>query len=111
MNKFYWESVGECVNQVYAIEADNWEAAKKIAFADMKAGDILAECPPSAVIEGPYDGYHFIDKEQCEEYVRLCRGSWDGDSWLENVYYWDDDIETLYDSNYKVLDSSEDFDE
>jgi hypothetical protein len=46
MNRYYWESVGECVNQVYAIEADNWEAAKKIAFADMKAGDILAECPP-----------------------------------------------------------------
>ena len=40
--KFYHESVGECVNQVYEINADTWEDAKKKAFNDMAVGDYNA---------------------------------------------------------------------
>ena len=39
--KFYHESVGECVNQVYEINADTWEDAKKRLSMIWPLGTIL----------------------------------------------------------------------
>jgi hypothetical protein len=107
--KFYRESVGECVSQVYDVEATDWEAAKKTAFAEMDEGDRLAMCPASAIkVDDDYKDYHYIDKDECEEYATLCKGAYtsDGDGgekWLENAWYYDDNPEVLFNGKYELI--------
>ena len=68
---------GECVNQVYEINADTWEDAKKKAFNDMAVGDYIAMCDENAVKEcDNWRDYHYIDEEMCEKYARLGKGCW-----------------------------------
>jgi len=105
-NKFYRESVGECVCQVYEIEADNWGEAKKIAFEEMKEGDRLAECPSSAIkTDEDYPDYHYIDKDACTEYTVLCKGTWatkepsGAEYWESDAWFFDDAPETYFNSS------------
>lgn len=98
---YYWMSVGECVCQVYRIDADNWEEAKKIAFTEMREGDVLAECPPEAVKQDDdYPEYHYIDEKACTKYAELCRGTWattpDGrEYWESRAWYFSDEPEAF----------------
>lgn len=102
--KFYRESVGECVSQVYEIEANSWEEAKKVAFEDMKEGDILAECPSNAVKQNEtYPEYHEIDKSLCENYATLQKGTWANtpsgeEYWEDRVWYFSDEPEIFLNS-------------
>ncbi|CAM4277459.1 hypothetical protein [Enterocloster bolteae] len=109
--KFYHESVGECVNQVYEINADTWEDAKKKAFNDMAVGDYIAMCDENAVKEcDNWRDYHYIDEEMCEKYARLGKGCWatylnsDIEYWEERVYSFSDAPDTYLDSNGDVFD-------
>lgn len=118
MKKYYYESVGEVVNQVYEIKATSWEEAKKVAFKDMEEGDNIAECPPSAVKEyNKFPEFHYIDKEQCTEYATLCKGTWalkpSGEEYYEDeALYFDDDTENFYNNNFeKFEDWKQDEDE
>lgn len=110
--KFYHESVGECVNQVYEIEAKTWEEAKKIIFDDMAVGDYIAMCDGSAVKE--YDnwpGYHHIEENMCEKYARLEKGCWANyaesniEYWEDRVYIFSDDSDTYLDANGDEFDN------
>ena len=108
--KFYWESVGEVVSQVYEIEdVNDFKEAKRKAFPDMDEGDFIALCKPNDVLwNTPYDGYATLDEDECEEYAKLEKGAWSIDSngkeiWLENAWYWSDDPETLYDGDYELI--------
>lgn len=103
---FYFESVGECVSQVYEVAANSWEEAKKIAWNLMAEGDILAECDEDA-IEDDFNGeYHRINKDMATNCAELIKGAWvtnpddpDGpDNWLDDVWYWSDDPEELLSS-------------
>lgn len=86
---FYYESIGEVVDQVYKVKARSWEEAKQKAFSRMAEGDILVECPPEAVkTDDRWPEYHYIDESLCTNYARLERGTWinrDGGS-----EYWED---------------------
>ena len=104
--KFYHESVGECVNQVYETDAHSWDESKKITFGNMKVGDRLAECPPSAVKQdAQYSDYAYIADDMCVKYAKLEKGIWaqrepsGQEYWEENVYYFDDQPEEYLDSN------------
>lgn len=104
--KFYHESVGECVNQVYEIGANTWEEAKKVAFDDMAVGDYIAMCDSDAVKE--YDNwpdYHYIEVDMCKAYARLENGCWSTrlDS---NDEYWEDRVFTFSDEPDTYLDRS-----
>jgi hypothetical protein len=98
---YYRMSVGECVNQVYKVDAKSWEEAKNVAFADMREGDVLAECPPEAVKQyDDYSEYHYIDENLCTEYATLHRGTWANtpsgrEYWEESAWYFDDAPETF----------------
>ena len=98
---YYRMSVGECVNQVYKVDAKSWEEAKKVAFPDMKEGDVLAECPPGAVRQDEYyPEYHFIDKNLCTEYAELRKGTWANtpsgrEYWEGRAWYFTDSPETF----------------
>jgi hypothetical protein len=99
--KFYHESVGECISQVYKIEANSWEEAKKAAFDNMKEGDILAECSPNAVKKNEtYPEYCYIDENLCENYATLQKGTWANtpsgrEYWEDCVWYFSDKPETF----------------
>ena len=97
---YYRMSVGECVCQVYRIDADNWDEAKKVAFPDVREGDVLAECPPEAVRQyEDWPEYHYIDENLCTEYATLHRGTWANtpsgrEYWEERAWYFSDKPET-----------------
>ena len=100
-NNYCCESIGEVVSQVYEVEANTWDEAKKVAFPDMTEGDILAECPPKAVKEDErYSDYHYIDKDMCTEYAILYKGTWansepsGAEYWEDRVWYFSDDTGT-----------------
>ena len=99
--RYYRQSVGEVVSQVYEVEANSWVEAKKAAFDDMKVGDILAECPPSAVkSESDYPEYRYIDKDQCTEYAELRKGTWaqtpnGKEYWEPRAWFFSDAPETF----------------
>lgn len=101
-NKFYYEKVGECVSQVYELDATNWDDAKKEALEHIDVGDRIAECKPSAVKtieEHPY--YHYIAKNECENYATLQRGTWatrepSGEEYWEDYAYWYDDADETF---------------
>lgn len=103
--RFYRESVGECVSQVYDVEASTWEEAKKIAFSEMSEGDILAECMPDAVKEDGYPEYHTINMKKCKNYAKLERGIWGNrlpsgeEYWESNAWYFSDDSDTYLNAN------------
>jgi len=97
MKKYYRISVGEVVNQVYEVNAKDWDDAKKVAIDSMDIGDILVECPPEAVfINGNYPDYRDIEKKMCSEYAILEKGTWaqrepSGEEyWEERVLYFND---------------------
>jgi len=108
-NKYYWESVGEVISQVYTVEAESWEEAKEKAFTKMKPGDRLAEGPSEMVKEyAQWPEYHYIDDQQAVKIATLEKGAWlddgkGGEYWDENVYYWSDEPEYLYDQYYKPI--------
>lgn len=100
--KFYYESVGECVTQVYELDATNWDDAKKEALQKIDAGDHIAECKPSAVkkIE-EHPEYRYIDESQCTSYATLQKGTWatressGAEYWEESAFWFDDADETF----------------
>lgn len=105
-NKFYYMSVGECVNQVYEIEANNWYDAKKAAFADMAEGDHIVECGPSAVIKNDQcPDYRDIDFDKCVNAAKLCKGVWATKTpsgveyWESRAWYFDDAQDTYLNGN------------
>lgn len=104
--EFYHESVGECVNQVYKIDANTWEEAKKVAFDDMAVGDYIAMCNSDAVKE--YDNwtdYHYIEVDMCKAYAQLKNGCWS--TRLDtNDEYWEDRVFTFSDDPDTYLDRS-----
>jgi hypothetical protein len=108
--KYYHESIGKVVNQVYEIEANSFEEAKMAAFADMKEGDGIAECPASAVIK---DGdYASIDREKCERYATLKKGTWatteeGSEYWESRAWYFSDNEEACYNSGGEEFDDWE----
>ena len=104
--RYYRESVGECVSQVYEIDADNWENAKKEAFENMDEGDCIAECPSSAIQQNEsYPDYSYINKDECTEYAMLCKGTWatrqpsGKEYWESRVWYFDDEPELFFNGN------------
>lgn len=106
MAKFYYESVGECVSQVYEVEASSWDEAKRVAIPMMSDGDYLAECEPEAVKE---DGeYSHIDADECSEYAKLSRGAWANNT-STGAEYWEEDVLTFDDApeDYRDDDGSE----
>lgn len=108
--KFYYESIGECVNQVYEVEADTWEDAKTKAFEMMSVGDRIAMCEPEAVKEyTQWPDYHFIDADDCGMIATLHQGDWVDDSegdeyWEEGIYWFSDDPETYLDGQGNEFD-------
>ena len=111
MSKYYWESAGEVVSQIYEIEASNWNDAKIIAYKDMAVGDIIAECEPSAIVhDGDYA--HIIGEYVCDNYARLGKGTWanrpDGtEYWEARAYYFSDDLDNYFDSEGNDFDDWE----
>ena len=111
-NKFYYESVGECVSQVYEIEgAKDWDDAKRLAFDDMAEGDHIVECSSSSII---YDGdYASIDTDKCENYATLQKGTWanrtktNEEYWESRAWWFDDNPDTFYNGNFKEFDAWE----
>lgn len=113
MTKFYIESVGECVSQVYELEeeygitAEDWEDAKEKAYKLMNEGDILAECEEEAVERMDnrpdnvlYD-YHKINEDKCDNYAKLSKGAYlvdeNGEEYFnENVWQFSDNLEVVY---------------
>jgi hypothetical protein len=108
-NKYYWESVGEVVSQVYAIDAESWEEAKEKAFPKMKPDDRLAEGTDEMVEkDARWPKYHYIDDQKAVKIAYLKKGAWlddgkGGEYWDENIFYWSDDPEYLYDQDYKSI--------
>lgn len=109
--KFYHESIGDCVNQVYTVEASTWEDAKRVAFKDMAVGDCIAMCDDNAVKD--YDNwtdYHYIEQDMCKKFARLEKGCWskhtgsDSDYWEDRVYTFSDDVDTYLDINGDIFD-------
>lgn len=98
---YYRVSVGECVCQVYRIDAESWEEAKRVAFPDMNEGDVLTECPPEAVKQdGDYPEYHYIDESLCSAYAELRKGTWANlpngrEYWESRAWYFTDSPETF----------------
>ncbi len=95
MKKYYRLSVGDCVNQVYGVDAQTWDEAKKAAFADMAEGDYIVECDPDAIFKNDqYPDYYDIDFDQCVNVAKLCRGTWatknGGEYWENRAWYFDD---------------------
>jgi hypothetical protein len=106
--KFYWESKGEVVNQVYEVEANSFEDAKRVVFSKMNIGDVIAECTKNAVKEySLYPEYSYLDLEACARWEKLHRGAWltkeNGEEYWENdVYYFSSEygeVEELLDKN------------
>jgi hypothetical protein len=114
MKKYYHESVGECVSQVYELDAKSWEEAKREAFDDMEIGDILAECQNNAIV---YDGdYASIDPDKCTKYAKLERGTWAEypsgvEYWEPRAWYFSDEPDTYYNGNFEEFDEWEGFDD
>lgn len=112
-NKFYWESVGECVSQVYEIkDAKDWDDAKRLAFDEMAEGDHIAECSEDAII---YSGdYAKISEDKCESYATLQKGTWanttktNEEYWEEYAWWFDDNPETFYNGNFQSFTEWED---
>ena len=111
-NKFYYESVGECVSQVYEIEnVKTWDEAKKAAFDEMKEGDRLAECPANAIEY--YGDYADINKSKCENYATLQKGTWaerlpSGEEYREDdAWFFDDCPNEFYNGNFGEFDAWE----
>ena len=107
--KYYWESVGEVVSQVYDVKADSWEEAKEKAFPKMKPGDKLAEGPAEMVEKNArWPEYHCINEQKAVKIATLEKGSWlddgkGGEYWDETVFYWSDEPDYLYDQDYKSI--------
>ena len=102
MAKYYREDVGECVSQVYEIDASSWEEAKRVAFDDMAEGDILAECDADNDCVIYDDDYAYIDRDKCTRYAKLNRGVWANNSnnkeyWEPRAWYFDDKPEEVLD--------------
>lgn len=101
MSKFYYMSVGECVSQVYEIDAQDWDSAKKVAFDFMDENDYIVECEPSAVIKNEqFSEYRDIDFDKCINSARLCKGVWatrqpsGKEYWEPRAWYFDDASDT-----------------
>lgn len=109
MKKYYYESIGECVNQVYQLKAKNWEDAKEEAFFEMSRGDRLAEVEEGieAVVRyDNYPAYQHLDVTACTRIATLARGTWvrNGEGreyWEDRAWYFDDDPDTYYDGDFK----------
>jgi hypothetical protein len=107
--KYYYESIGDCVNQVYLLKAKEWEDAKKEAFFEMKCGDRIAEVEDDIDAVLTYDNYpdyQYLDEAACTRITRLDRGTWakDGEGseyWEDRAWYFDDDPDTYYDGNFE----------
>ncbi len=105
--KYYYESIGECVNQVYPLKAKNWEDAKKEAFFEMNRGDRLAEVEEDIEAVLTYDNYpdyRYLDEAACAQIASLDKGTWaeddDDEYWEDRAWYFDDDPETYYDDDF-----------
>ena len=103
VKRYYIEDVGECVSQVYEVDASSWEEAKRAAFDDMAEGDILAEAEEDCVVR---DGdYACIDRDKCTRYAKLERGVWarrtqdSTEYWENRAWYFDDDPDTVLDAD------------
>jgi len=105
--KYFYESIGECVNQVYPLKAKNWDDAKKEAFFEMSRGDRLAEVEEGIEAVLTYDNYpdyRYLDEATCTRIARLDKGTWaedgDGEYWEDSAWYFDDEPETYYDDDF-----------
>lgn len=108
---FYYESIGDVISQVYKIEANTWEEAKKEAWEWLSKGDVLAECEADA-IEETYNGeYHSIDEAKCKKYATLECGVWvntkGGEDFREDIWYFSDDDEEYLDKDGNPYDFSQ----
>lgn len=106
---FYIQKNGECVSQVYEIKANTWEEAKKVAWDELEAGDILAECDPDAIIE-EVNEYCSIEEENCKNYAILNRGAWvntrSGEDFRKDIWYFSDGEEEYLNSDGEPYDFS-----
>ena len=106
--KYYYESIGECVNQVYPLKAKNWDDAKKEAFFEMSRGDRLAEVEEGIEAVLTYDNYpdyRYLDEAACAQIASLDKGTWAedgewGEYWEDRAWYFDDAPETYYDDDF-----------
>lgn len=105
---FYIQENGECVSQVYEIEANNWEEAKASAWDRLGEGDALAECSNDA-IETYQENYNRICEEKCDNYATLNRGVWvtnesGEEDFRKDIWYFSDDEEAYLNAEGKEYD-------
>ena len=105
--KYYYESIGECVNQVYPLKAKNWDDAKKEAFFEMSIGDRVAEVEDGIEAVLAYDNYpdyRYLNEADCAQIATLGKGTWAEDGnceyWEDRAWYFDDEPETYYDDDF-----------
>jgi len=100
--KFYRESVGDVVSQVYDVNASTWDDAKERAFKEMEENGILAECEPDAIVEN--GEYRHLDELACKNYATLQKGIWasrepsGAEYWEARVWTFSDEPETYLNS-------------
>lgn len=106
--RYYYQSIGECVSQVYELDATDWDAAKKEAFFEMSIGDRLAEVEDGIKAVLTYDNYpdyRYLDEAACAQIATLGKGTWAedgecGEYWEDRAWYFDDEPETYYDDDF-----------
>ena len=106
--KYFYESIGECVNQTYPLKAKNWDDAKKEAFFEMNIGGRLVEVEDGVKAVFAYDqypDYQYINEAACTRITRLYRGIWAedgkcGEYWEGRAWYFDDEPDTYYSDDF-----------
>lgn len=95
--RYFYETIGECVSQIYEIkEANGLDEAKEIAFPYMDVNDILCECADDIdprEEDARFEEYHHIDINKCTKAYALDNGLWmldaDGNEYYnDTVYTW-----------------------
>ena len=105
--RYFRVEVGQCVDQVYEIEASSLEEAKAKVFWQMGKDDELVVFKDEVVADAitrdsKFKDFAHADLLLSETFAMLVKGAWvfeegNGMVWSEDTYWWTDDIETFFD--------------
>lgn len=105
--RYFRVEVGQCVDQVYEIEASSLEEAKAKVFWQMGKDDELVvfkdEVVADAITRGSkFKDFAFVNLSLSETFTMLVKGAWvfeegNGMVWSEDTYWWTDDVDTFFD--------------
>lgn len=105
--RYFRVEVGQCVDQVYEIEASSLEEAKAKVLFQMGKDDELVVFKDEVVADAitsnsKFKDFAHVDLSLSETFTMLVKGAWvfeegNGEVWSEDAYWWTDDVETLFD--------------